>query len=158
MTHIPRLHVLTILLVTSFLPASSAFAQSERLILASATGSVVSVVPCPAYPIFCQESNISGRATRLGTFTGVLNEVVNVETGQYTGTAVFTFNGGTISTEYEGQIGPFNESGIALFFEDHEVTDGTGRFEGATGEMRVVGSFDMNTNELSIFAVAVLRQ
>src|SRR4029453_18652333 len=50
---------------------------------------------------FLQEAHVSGTATILGRFDGVLLDLVNFLDGTFTGTGVFTMpDGSTITTEY----------------------------------------------------------
>jgi len=92
----------------------------------------------------CQTANVAGIATRLGSFTGELHEVVNTGTGAYTGDATFTFGGGgTITTRYTGQV----LSAVNLFVafqEEHTIVSSTGRLSGTTGTLEVLGTSDAN--------------
>lgn len=124
--------------------------------VAHATGSIVSQDQCSATEV-CQQSVVSGQATRLGNLTGILNERVNVFTGAYTGTAVFTItSGGTIETTYVGQVIP-NPDGSAVFTESHVVVSATGRFTGMTGTLHVVGTASA-TGQLTIDGVGTLSR
>ena len=118
------------------------WADEAKAIKASATGQIIAVAPCPA-PIFCQTTVVAGTATRFGPLTGELNERVDTTTGQYSGTAVFSFPGGTLSTTYTGQVTSQDPtSGNVTFVEHHTITGGTGRLLGTTGYFDLTGSAD----------------
>ena len=130
-------------------------AADSKPFVAHATGSIVSRFPCSETEI-CQESRISGTATRLGPFTGILDEQVNILTGTYTGTGVFTFAGGTITTTSVGQA-INQEDGSVVFTESHVVVSGTGRFAGATGTLQAVGTASV-AGELTADIVGTLSR
>src|SRR5581483_2259323 len=113
--------------------ASQAHAQTQRLVLAYATGAVVAAAPCEDNPaLLCQTSIVSGFATRIGALVGELHERVDLTTGAYTGFATFTTpNGEQIRTAYVGQVLQFYPDGSVDFVEQHQITSGTGRFTGA---------------------------
>ena len=75
-----------------------------------------------------------GRSTLLGNITVEATATLNLDTLEYTGSAVWTVsNGDLFFATFEGQLVPTSEQGI---FENHEtfaITGGTGRLEGATG-------------------------
>ena len=155
MTHSNRLRVLAIALL-ALVNVAPVFA-ADKVIVARATGNIIEREPC-GLNLVCQVTEVSGFATGLGAITGVLQEQVDITTGQYTGTAVFTVaNGDFITTSYVGQAFPPDE-GITLFSETHTVTGGSGRFEDATGQLNVVGSADEATLEVSIVGVGVLNR
>ena len=119
-----------------------ALASEIKAISASATGQVVSQSVCGAATV-CQTATVSGNATHIGRLTGILHEQVNLVTGEYLGAAIFTTpNGDTFSTDYVGQIIASGPDGSATFVESHQITDGTGRFQGATGGFEVIGTAD----------------
>jgi len=132
--------LLSIALVCGF--AIQASAATTKPVIAQASGQIVSQEFCSATEV-CQVAVVTGSATQLGAFVGVLNEKVDITTGNYTGTATFTTtNGDTISTEYTGFVTPPNQQGRVFFVEDHTVTSGTGRFANATGNLNVIGTAD----------------
>jgi hypothetical protein len=152
--------LLSLVFVTGF--ASHVFASTTRTVVAQASGQIVSVVPCPleSETIFCQMAMVTGSATQLGAFDGVLFETVDITTGIYTGTATFTTtNGDTITTEYTGTVTPPNQQGRVFFVEDHDVVSGTGRFDGATGGLHVLGTADVTTTgKVQIVGVGTLTR
>lgn len=151
----PRWARVALLVAVSLIYAVPTFADAGKTITAYATGAVVGQSFCDTF-VVCQQSLVTGRATYIGSLTGVLDERVNVLTGEYTGTAVFTnATGDTISTDYVGQVSPPDANGVSQFVENHEVTGGTGRFAGATGHLDVTGLVRPDLT-LSIVGVGVL--
>jgi hypothetical protein len=76
----------------------------------------------------------TGNATELGRFTVEGHFVVDVSTLQGCGTEVFTAaNGDTVNAAGCGQATPTGTSGDVSIVESLTITDGTGRFAGATG-------------------------
>src|SRR6266571_6928362 len=116
MTDALRRRVLTVMLsFCALLYAGSALAADEKTITARATGAVISQSPCDT-TVVCQVTVVSGLATYLGHLTGLLDERVDITTGLYSGTAVFTTTSGdTISTEYVGQVSPPDATGTSYF-------------------------------------------
>ena len=108
------------------------------------TGRIVFQIPCSETEI-CQEAHIEGQATRIGQFTGVLFERVDLTTFTYTGTGTFTTpNGDSLSTTYTGIVVPPDAQGVSSFLEDHEIVAGTGKYDGVEGELQVSGTADAN--------------
>jgi hypothetical protein len=136
--------------------AIQASAATTRPVIAQASGQIVDQQPCFDNKV-CQLSLVTGSATQLGAFSGVLFEIVDTTTGTYTGTATFTTtNGDTISTEYTGTLTPLDQ-GRVFFVEDHDVVSGTGRFSGATGNLHVFGTADA-TGKIQIVGVGSLTR
>jgi hypothetical protein len=105
---------------------------------------------------FLQEAHVSGTATILGRFDGVLSDHVNLNDGTFTGIGVFTMpDGSTITTAYLGLVGPPDLNGVSSFIEYHHVVDGTGKFDGASGDMTVTGTVD-GAGHIEIVAVGTL--
>src|SRR6266542_4166639 len=135
---------------------SAQAAGQDQVVTGHATGRIISADLCP-YPLLCQETTVSGQLTHLGRFTGLLSEEVDVNTGHYTGTAVFTApDASTIQTTYEGQALP-PESGVVAFSETHEIVAGTRRLLGLTGELIVTGTAD-SAGRLSVDIVGALSR
>src|SRR5260221_7491804 len=88
--HIPR-----IIASSGFvlLFAASALAGTPKLVKAQASGQIVSRVLCGATEV-CQEVHVTGTATVLGRFTGVLTEGVDITDGTDAGAGVFTMSHG----------------------------------------------------------------
>ena len=132
------------------------FAASPKPIVVRATGQITSVVFCSATEV-CQQTSVSGLATRIGTFTGTLSERLNLLDGTHSGTATLTTaNGDTISTVYTGQFTPPDQNGITFFIEHHQILSGTGRFGDVTGSLDVVGTADAATGAVDIIGVGSL--
>lgn len=146
---------LALILVPAF--ASNAHADSYQTFRLSATGQIVSQVPCGP-TLVCQTAQISGKATKFGNFTGVFFETVDVTTGSYTGTGSFTTTAGeTLNTEYVGQVSPADRNGTVVFVENHEIVGGTGQFAGATGRIAILGRANA-TGGVSIDGVGVVSR
>jgi hypothetical protein len=93
--------------------------------------------------VWCQTSRVSGEATQIGSFVGNLSERVDLTTGTYTGTGLFTTpTGDTFSTESAGNVTPPAPDGSVLFIETHQIVGGTGAFAATTGQIHVVGTAD----------------
>jgi len=119
-----------------------AFAQTAKVVEATARGQIVSQEMCSATEV-CQETELTGIATHIGLLTGLLSERVDLLTGRYSGTAVFTMpDQSTIATEYTGNVTPPDQTGRVFFFERHDVVGGTGRFDGVDGTLDVTGTGD----------------
>ena len=144
--------VATVLAVGVAVPAR---AGSSRLVIAQASGFIVSEAMCSDTEI-CQQATVTGFATPLGPLTGVLNERVDITTGRYTGTAVFTTTGGTIATVYTGQVSAPDQNGAVTFVERHLIVGGTGRYSQASGNLNVLGSAT-GEGALNIFAFGTLN-
>jgi hypothetical protein len=154
-----RGHILRFIASSGFvlLSAASALAETPKVVKAQASGQIVSQVFCGATEV-CQEDHVTGTATVLGRFTGVLKEVVDLTNGTYAGTGVFTMSdGSTITTEFSGQVTPPDQDGRAMFAESHRIVDGTGKYAAASGNLDVVGSSDAELN-IQIVGVGTLTR
>jgi hypothetical protein len=132
-------------------------ASDVKVIVGTATGQIVFQDPfCGPPEVVCQTANVTGKATFLGSLTGVLSERVNILTGAYTGTATFRTSGGdTFNTVYVGQVVQQTPDGIVTFVEKHTIVGGTGRLAGASGELNIGGTADA-TGAVSVTAVGTL--
>ena len=87
-----------------------------------------------AFPVFVQSMSGTGHATHLGRFTVTTEWHVNVLTYPVEATGSFTLtaaNGDTLFGTTTGLATVVED--IAYIQETHTITDGTGRFAGATG-------------------------
>ena len=88
----------------------------------------------------------SGNATELGAFTGYAEFIPNLCDLTYTGFFYWTAaNGDQISGPFSGYLTPTATPGV---FDNHEtsiVTNGTGRFAGATGMFTLSGQVNFIT-------------
>ena len=76
----------------------------------------------------------TGVATHLGLFTVTWEFTVNLLNGAGIGSAHFiAANGDSVFTESLGQGDPTETPDISRVVERHTITEGTGRFAGATG-------------------------
>jgi hypothetical protein len=89
----------------------------------------------------------SGTATELGAFTGYAEFIPNLCDLTYTGFFYWIgANGDQISGPFSGYLTPTATPGV---FDNHEtaiVTDGTGRFAGATGIFTLTGQVNFITS------------
>jgi hypothetical protein len=89
----------------------------------------------------------SGNATELGAFTGYAEFIPNLCDLTYTGFFYWTAaNGDQISGPFSGYLTPTATSGV---FDNHEtsiVTDGSGRFTGATAMFTLGGQVNFITS------------
>jgi hypothetical protein len=133
----------TVLFALAFVAlCSTAKADESFTVNVYATGTIVSRTICSAN-VACQHTIVAGGASHIGQFEGVIDEYVNLPTGTYSGTASFTTpSGDAFETQFTGQVVPIDNSGDVVFFERHVVIGGTGRFLGAQGQLRGVGSAD----------------
>jgi hypothetical protein len=136
-----RAHVVSFVLaaISSLVLAGQAQANGELPVEARLTGRIVSQTLCGPTTL-CQQTNVSGLSFPFGRITGVLQEQVDLTTGQYTGTGTFTTKTGTLRTESAGQVSAPDAAGRLLFFETHTIVGGTGRFLRSTGRVGVVGT------------------
>jgi len=148
---ITRSAALAVLLVGALvLPVS---AQAERPMYGRFIGYGIAVDQrCPG--ALTLGFAVSGNATHLGAFAGtgtncteftLATEAVDIWDGAVTLEAA---DGSTLTTSYEGGQGA-PAAGVASFAHTHAVTGGTGRFEGAAGELTVSGSIDFASLTIS---------
>ena len=141
-----RTRVLKIIVSSGFVLsfAGEALAGPEKTVKVTATGQIVSREFCSATEL-CQEVHVTGNASQIGRVSGVLFERVDVTTGRYAGTGVFTTpDGSTITTQFAGQAGIPDQDGRTPFAESHQVVSGTGQFENASGSLDLQGTGDAN--------------
>jgi len=87
----------------------------------------------------------TGDGTHLGRFTYAADITVDQQTGEGVGTAIWTAaNGDQIFATTHGEIVVFDFPNLTLK-ETQIVTDGTGRFSGASGTIIVDRSLDLLT-------------
>ena len=80
----------------------------------------------------------TGNATHLGWFTYNLEAELNLPTRSATASAtLLAADGSTLFLEGSGQGSPTDVPGVASIVETFTITGGTGRFEGATGNVTV---------------------
>jgi len=90
-----------------------------------------------------------GTGNHLGTFTYAAEITVDDDTGDGTGTVLWTAaNGDTISATTHGVILEFSESEITVR-ETQTISGGTGRFSGASGTIILTRTLDLATGSTS---------
>jgi hypothetical protein len=121
---------------------ATVLAGPQKTVRVSASGQIFPSGPCLPPTDVCQDVQVTGIATVLGRVSGELSEQVNLSTGAYAGTGVFTTaDGSTITTAFEGQVIPYPD-GTASFRERHRIVDGTGQYENASGDLDLTGTAD----------------
>jgi hypothetical protein len=88
----------------------------------------------------------SGNATQLGLYTVSYQYQVNAPTGFGSGFIQFVAaNGDTIFAAGTGQSSPTGTPNVITIVEQHTITGGTGRFDGASGTIMVERVLDRAT-------------
>lgn len=89
-------------------------------------------------PLMSVDASGAGNATHLGQFTATWELVVNLASLEGRGSALFVArNRDRLRTEVLGQAIPTEIPDVFVVIEDHTITGGTGRFEGASGSFQV---------------------
>ena len=134
------------------LPAHAADTEKVTHITARDHGTFVTSPRVP--PLVFTEDEGTGTATHLGRYTLDGSEVINLATlevtdGSFTITAA---NGDTILGTYEGTAAGTSDPLVITYHVTGPVTGGTGRFQGAHGELTWDGVANLGTGELSDIA------
>ena len=99
------------------------------------------------FPVMSVTASGSGNASQLGKFTVSYTVQVNLLTNEGSG-AVAEFvaaNGDKLFAEGTGQATATSTPGVFNVVENYTITGGTGRFAGATGNITLDRSVDINT-------------
>ena len=100
----------------------------------------------PPSPFFTTHLVATGQASHLGRFTLDFSHRVNLDSLEGIGDAVFTFpDGDTLKTHVTGTAIPAGSPTAFTVVEIHEVTGGTGRFAGASGQFTITRAVDFTT-------------
>jgi hypothetical protein len=115
----------------------------------SLEGALTQRIPSPAPPVFLDRIETTGTATLLGQFEMV--EIAVVDLGVVPpyaeGVAMFVAaNGDTLTADFYGSSA-LVEPGIVLITEYATITEGTGRFAGASGGYTTKRLFNLVTHE-----------
>ena len=86
------------------------------------------------FPVVAVVAEGSGQLTHLGRYFMTSPHTSNVFTGETIGDQIFTAANGDTLTAFCAGFPAFNADGTVVGSLDCEITGGTGRFEGATGE------------------------
>ena len=90
--------------------------------------------------VFLTQDVGSGRASHIGSYTFVAEELVNLATLQITnGSFTITARRGTISGTYFGTAAFGSTAGSITWDVSGPITGGTGKFAGATGTITYLG-------------------
>lgn len=100
----------------------------------------------------------TGEAAHVGKYSLVTREVLDLDSlavteGSFTLTTSY---GDAISGTFAGSGALGGEPGVIFFNASGTVTDGTGRFAGASGELTFTGVADLATGELSENVTGIL--
>jgi hypothetical protein len=131
--------VLTVLLIVLVLATATlaAPAASEReLLLKGSLQATETQQGAP--PTIHINLNGSGNATQLGLFTYSMQAELTVPALSATNVATFiAADGSSLSAEGTGQGTPTSTPGVVSIVETLTITGGTGRFEGASGNITI---------------------
>ena len=133
-----RLAVTAMMLIAaSAVPAS---AQSATLdVQGTFDGHGIGVVQ---FPTLRATANGGGSATQIGRFTYSLHATVNLPANTSTGVFLLVFNNGDVIHGTFTGVGGAAPSSIV---EDLVISGGTGRFQGASGSLRLSRVVDQST-------------
>ncbi len=99
-------------------------------------------------PIVFVNAHATGVATQLGWFTLAIPHFVDTAATPQTSTGSYEFvaaNGDMLSADFTGEVSPTATPGVLAAVESATITDGTGRFAGATGGFTVERLVDTTT-------------
>jgi hypothetical protein len=124
-------------------------ASDQVPVKGSDRGSFV-VTPTDDPAVVLTQERTEGRATRIGRYTLVAQELINLQTLEVTDGAftITTAKGDTIEGVYSGQA-QMTSPGVITYVAFGPITGGTGRFAGATGNLAFHGVANLATLELS---------
>jgi hypothetical protein len=126
--------LLLIVLVTATLAAPAA--GERELLLKGSVQAAETQQGAP--PTIHVNLNGSGNATQLGLFTYSMQAVLTVPALSATNSATFVAaDGSTLLAQGTGQGTPTGTPGVISIVETLTITGGTGRFEGASGNITV---------------------
>lgn len=127
-------------------PSRAASDRSETL-TGSDRGYFVSSAP-DAQGAICAETFSSGRATQLGEYRLVAQEIIKLETLEIThGTFTITTSSGDVITGTYSGTAATAEEGVIAYETSGPISGGTGRFAEATGSLRFQGLADLTTGD-----------
>ena len=127
--------LLLVIVLASTTFAASTVSEHQLLLKGSWQAVETSQVVFPT--IFVNGSG-SGNATQLGLYRVSFQYQVNAPTGSGSGFIQYVAaNGDTIFAAVTGQSSPTGTPNVITILEQHIITGGTGRFEGATGTITV---------------------
>jgi hypothetical protein len=138
--------------VMDLVPFQAAYNVSSQLIS-------VPVAP----PVVAQPGTITGQSDLLGPFTGVA--LANIQLG-VDGTRLFSnvvglwtaANGDTLSVHLTNLFPPQPGPGVPVFQGAFTITNGTGRFLGATGSGFSKGTLDPATGAVTVSLVGIITR
>jgi hypothetical protein len=116
--------------------ANAVFASGQQLLLKGSWNAVETAQGVP--PNVLVTGSGSANATQLGLYTVSYQIQVNVPPGFGSGLSQFVAaNGDTLSASVLGKSTPTEVPNIIMIIEQHTITGGRGRFEGASGVITV---------------------
>jgi hypothetical protein len=112
--------------------------------------------PCAGVPI---TDTLTGTGSHLGQLTATYPHCVNFAENMFSGTATFTAaNGDQLSVLLEGSAGdPTCATNCTVNFTG-TITDGTGRFDGATGTLTGTGTVNITDPDPNTFKGTITAQ
>ena len=131
------------LAVLAVLGLAGPVAAGEQVPFKGSFEGVVTVTVTPGSPpIASANVNATGVATHLGQFTlAIPHSVIFTPTFPRTSSGFYNFvaaNGDTLSASFTGLVNPIpGVPGVLAAVESANITGGTGRFAGATGDFTV---------------------
>jgi hypothetical protein len=137
---------IALLLITVVVSATFAAPAAGRELLVK--GSIQSLETYAVnFPIMSVTASGSGHASQLGTFTVSYSVQVNLLTNEGTGgVAEFVAaNGDRLFAEGTGQATATDTPGVFNIVEHYTITGGTGRFDGASGNITLDRTVDITT-------------
>jgi len=127
--------LLLVMVFASTIFAAPAASERELLLKGSVQATETQQL---VFPLNYINLNGSGNATQLGQFTYSLQAVLHLPTLSATESATFVAaDGSTLFTEGTGQGTPTETPGVISIVETLTITGGTGRFEGASGNITI---------------------
>ena len=128
--------VVALLLIVTVAFASTVSATGQQLLLKGSWDAVETSKGVP--PSVIVSGSGSANATQLGLYTVTYQIQVNVPPGFGSGFSQFVAaNGDTLSASVLGKSTPTEIPNVITIVEQHTITGGTGRFEGAGGVITV---------------------
>lgn len=109
-------------------------------------------------PVVVTQDVAIGKANRgIGRYSLVASEYVNLVTLEVTGGRfTMTARRGSISGTYSGSAAPTSDPNVITYHVTGPITDGTGRFAGASGTIVFDGIANLATGQLSDTVSGVL--
>jgi hypothetical protein len=137
-------------------PAAAAVSVPITLTYEGTFGLTSELPDCTGVPV---TDTLTGTGSHLGLFTATYPHCVDLNTGQFAGTATFTAaNGDELVVDLAGVApDPTCRTDCDIRFETGTITGGTGRFEGAEGTLAGAGKVTLVEATLTGTVTATLE-